>query len=186
VVRERPGRRISVPVALAAAVLGLLAGCSSGPPPSVTLDPVDISGYATAPCTLLTPDRAQRRHLQPPGTVVGGAEPGCRWNPTEQKYPSITADPDTSGGLAALHRGDYTYFVPSKIAGYPAVTTASGPGAPHTGHCSVRVGVSPHSRIDVTADYPAVTHDNLFSADPCADATTMATEIVDGLAAGSP
>jgi hypothetical protein len=159
--------------------------CGTPGPSPFALDPLNISADVGAPCTLLTPERAIRRHLQPPGTPVSGAEPGCRWNPIDPGFPSITANA-TTGGLAALHRPDYTYFQPTHIDGYPAVQTATGPNAPHAGHCSVRVGVADHSRIDVTADYAAVTKHNAFSADPCADATTLAAEIVNFLAAASP
>lgn len=165
----------------------LLAGCGHPTPPSVTLDPIDVSHYAADPCTLLTPDRAQRRHLAPKGTVVSGTEPGCRWSSTRPVFPSITAGASTGQGLADLDRTAYSYFqTGGMIDGYPAVQTATGPGGPRGGNCTARVGVGPHATVSVTADYPTVTSANAFSADPCADADTMATEIVGALAAGSP
>jgi hypothetical protein len=194
--RDRPGPRATAPshhavrrarpLAWLLLVTALAAtGCASSKPSPFAPDPLDVTAAIAAPCSLLTPQRALRRHLQPPGSLVTGAEPGCRWNPTDPRDPSITANA-TNEGLAALHRGDFSYFQPIRIDLFPAVQTATGANAPHAGHCSVRVGVGDHARIDVTADYPAVTRDNHFSTDPCADATTLAAEIVNFLAAASP
>jgi hypothetical protein len=179
-----PRRRLAALALLT--VLGL-AGCGrSGPPPPLTLDPLDVSQYTGAPCSLLTPDRAARRHLTSPGTPVSGTEPGCRWSSDAPNFPSITASATTTQGLSDLNRSDYSFFQPTKIDRYSAVQTATNPGGPRAGHCTVRVGVASHSNVDVSADYPAVTAGNAFSADPCADADTLATEIVGSLLAGSP
>jgi uncharacterized protein DUF3558 len=181
---NRPSRWL---IGLTGVALFTATACA-GPtrPPPLTLDPIDVSSYASAPCSLLTPQRAVRRHLQPPGSPVSGTAPGCRWAPTTPKFPAITANATTTEGLADLHRSDFSYFHPGTVAGYPAITTVTGTDAPHAGHCSVRVGVAEHSRVDVTADYPSATANNPFSTDPCADATTLATEIVDALASGNP
>jgi hypothetical protein len=185
---------------LSTAAMMLVAGCGTPTPtptptPTITLDPVDVSGYDTQPCTLLTPTRAQRRHLSTPGRMItsrasGGISPttpGCHWDSDAPRFPPITAGASSTQGLADLDRHDFTYFRDSgMIDGYPDVQTATTPGGPAGGHCTTRVGVGPHATVDVSADYPTVTYSNLFSSDPCADADTMATEIVGGMISASP
>jgi len=190
---RRPGR---APAGHALRIVGLvlsglaLAGCAHPAPPSNALDPIDVSQYAAHPCDLLAPARATRRHLTPPGTVIDDStspEPGCRWSSAAPAWPSITATANTDQGLSDLDRKTYAYFQGGgMIDGYPAVQTATNPGGPRGGHCTTRVGVGPHSTVVVSADYPAVTRANAFSADACADAQTMATEIVGSLASGAP
>jgi hypothetical protein len=169
----------------------LLAGCGSSRLPPINLDPLDVSAYVSRPCTLLTPQRATRRHLVPPGTSVttgGGTDvPACHWDSATATFPPITAAATTAGGLAGLNRHAFTYFQNSgPVDGYPSVLTSTAPGGPHAGHCTVRVGVAPDSQVEVSADYPAVSSANRFSSDPCADADTLAVEMVGALAAGSP
>jgi hypothetical protein len=170
------------------------AGCAAPPPPRlsppITLDQLDVSGYSGAPCTLLRPDRAARRHLAPPGRPVadaatGGA--GCQWAPSGPGYPTITAGASTTEGLEDVYRrrAAYSHFTPTDIANYPAVELSTDPGGAHTGRCTVRIGVADHATVTVTADYPPSSH-SPFAADPCGDADTLATEIMGQLLAASP
>ena len=166
----------------------LTCGCGGpAPTPSVTLDPIDVNQQVAQPCTLLTPELEKRRHLVPPGTVITqGTMSACRWSSSDPpRFPSVTAGANANKGLADLHPKDYTYFQNAgKIDGYPAVHTDTTPGGPASGHCTAQVGVGPHATVAVGAGYPGVT--NLLSADPCAAADAMATEIVGALAASSP
>lgn len=178
----------------AAAVLLVMAasGCSTSSPrplaPPITLDQLDVTHYGAAPCGLLRPDRAVRRHLVPPGAVIDNAGgPACRWNPDLPAYPAITAAANTAEGLEQLYqrRGRFPFFEPTEIANYPAVHTTSDPAGPRAGHCTVHVGVADTATLDVTADYNAGSR-GAFAAQPCSDADTLATEIMGQLLAGSP
>jgi hypothetical protein len=165
-----------------------LGGCAAAPSarlsPRITLDQLDVSQYGSAPCTILRPDRAARRHLTPPGSPVSDPAvdgPGCQWAPTGSGYPTITAGASTTEGLEDIYRqrGRYSYFAPTDIAHYPAVQLSTAPGGPRAGRCTVQVGVA------VTAGYPPGSK-SAFSSDPCGDADTLAIEIVGQLLAGSP
>lgn len=175
-------------------VAAAVAGCAAPPPahlaPPITLDQLDVAQYAGAPCTLLRPDRAARRHLTAPGTPVTDAAtggPGCRWTPAAPHYPAVTAAASTGVGLEDVYRGRAhdTTFTPIDIAHYPAVELSTDPGGTRAGRCTVQVGVADHSTIAVTADYPPFT-DSAFASDPCGDADTLAIEIMGQLLAGSP
>jgi hypothetical protein len=179
--------------ALLLAVAGA-AGCATPPParlsPPITLDQLDVSRYSGAPCTLLRPDRAARRHLVPPGRPVtdpatGG--PGCQWAPAGPGYPAITAGASTTEGLEDVYQGraGYSYFAPTDIAHYPAAELSTAPGGPHAGRCTVRIGVADRATISVTAAYPP-SSGSPFAADPCGDADTLATEVMGQLLAASP
>jgi Protein of unknown function (DUF3558) len=174
------------------------AGCAAPPPPRlsppITLDQLDVSRYSDAPCTLLRPDRAARRHLTPPGTPTTDAAtdaatrgPGCRWAPTGPDYPTITAGASTTEGLEDVYRkrASYSHFAPTDIAHYPAAELSTAPGGPRGGRCTVRIGVADHSTVTVTAGYPP-SADSPFAADPCGDADTVAIEVMGQLLAGSP
>jgi hypothetical protein len=165
-----------------AAIAGLLGGCggaqSGRPVPTVTLDPLDVSRFASKPCDLLRDDRATRRHLAVPGTVTASPNgPACHWTPTQPRVPTYTAGVDPHAGLndVAAHSGDYSLVESTSIAHYPAIHTrdrAAGSDA----RCSTRVGVAEDSQVIVTADDNDVAVRS--SVDTCSQADLLATEIL--------
>jgi hypothetical protein len=165
-----------------AAVAGLLGGCGGQPSaesvPTVTLDPLDVSMFATKPCDLLRADRAARRHLAVPGTITAGSDgPVCRWIPTQPRVSLYTAGVAPRVGLNDVsgHRGAYSFFEQTSIAHYPAVHTrdrAAGSDA----RCSTRVGVADDSQVIVTADDNGLAVRS--SLDTCSEADILATEIL--------
>ncbi|HEX4252672.1 MAG TPA: DUF3558 family protein [Pseudonocardia sp.] len=171
------------------AVAVLVTGCggpdSGRPVPTVTLDPLDVTPYASRPCDLLRDDRAGRRHLATPGTLTSSADgPVCRWTPTQPRVPVYTAGVVLGKGLPDVtgRGGDYSFLDRSEIAHYPALHTrdrASGSNA----RCTTRVGVADDSQVTVTAD------DNgeavRSSLDACSEADILATEILGQLLAAT-
>jgi hypothetical protein len=177
-------RRVGVLIAVVGA---LAAGGCGGPAtvPKIDLDPLDVSAFATQPCQLLAPARAGRRHLVPPGTPDAN---GCHWKPSAPGFPPITARVTLGSGVPDLKRrkAEFPFFALTDIDHYPAVQTSGTADGPRTGHCTVHVGVSDTSTVDVGADYPKVSKGNGLSSDACADADTLATEIVGQMLAASP
>ncbi|HEY1971555.1 MAG TPA: DUF3558 family protein, partial [Pseudonocardia sp.] len=156
-------RRLSV--LLAGAVVALaVSGCArSTAVPKIDLDPLDVSAFATQPCQLLAPWRASRRHLVPPGAPDAD---GCHWQPSAAAFPPITAGVTLGSGVPDLQRrqAEFPFFQLTDIDHYPAVQTAGTADGPRNGHCTVHVGVSGNSTVDVSADYPKVSRGNGLSA----------------------
>lgn len=170
-----------------AVLAGVLAGCSPAAAPTrlsppITLDQLDVTAAASAPCGLLRPDRAVRRHLTPEGVPGSGPDgPVCRWSPTAERVPAFTAGIELGQGLEGLYRrrAQLPSFEATDIAHYPAVHTRDG-----ARRCTTRVGVADGGMLAVTADDDGQAVRSPL--DPCSDADTLATEIMGQLLAGSP
>jgi hypothetical protein len=172
---------------VAAATLGVLAGCSNSShtnataPSRITLDPIDVSGYTGQPCALLRPDQLAQQH-QPPGAPSGE---DCAWPAASPSRPSFTAHVDTaSGGLDTLQRHPPAFFEPTTIGGYPSAHADRDRDAPQHGHCTVNVGVAKDSLLVVTATYENRSAAN--ATDPCPDADIFATLILANIKTASP
>jgi hypothetical protein len=148
--------------------------------PDVPLS-LDISSYASAPCTLLKADQTVAQDLGE-GTAQGAT---CTWHAKTPQQPEMTATVDTrSGGLEGLYRkrSQLPYFEPSNIDGFPAVRYDTDRSVPDQGRCTVSVGVSDDSVITVTSaiadsktlNYPV----------PCPDTEVFATALVAGVRKG--
>lgn len=190
--------RISIAVGLAACVSAALlaSGCGSGSggparptksglAPPITLDQLSVAKYVDKPCDLLRTDRQLLHRLVPPGAVehptAGPAV--CRWASTLAGNPAFLAGVDVSRGLEDRYRqrAGIGYFQPTDISSYPAIHTTPEPSGPAHGHCTTEVGVADRALLLVTVDYGRATGVN--SADPCADADTIALAIMGELKA---
>lgn len=179
--------RVSALWSGAVLVAVLVAGCSPAAAPArlsppITLDQLEVTAAAPAPCALLRADRASRRHLASPGVPgAGPAGPVCRWSPTVARVPGFTVGIELGEGLEGLYRrrARLPAFEPTDIAHYPAVHTRGG-----VGRCTTRVGVADGALLAVTADDTGLAVPSPL--DPCSDADTLATEIMGQLLAGSP
>lgn len=180
------GLRPATAGAVLVAATAVLVGCGGPQPvPRVTLDPLDVTAFASAPCDLLRADRAGRRHLAVPGTVTTGPDgPVCRWMPTQPRVPVYTAGVATHAGLADVeqHRQEFSFLDHTDIAHYPAVHTRDRDARSRI-RCSTRVGVADDSQVIVTADDNGVAVAS--SLDVCSEADILATEIVGQMLAGA-
>jgi hypothetical protein len=120
-----------------------LAGCSPGgtrlpaPPsrssPPITLDQLDVSKYASKPCTLTDPDKLTQRGLSSPGTPGNGT---CTWTATARAF--ILRRPDRH------HIGRVGGSLPPQTGLFPAHHDRRLPGS---GHRPQRPGPRPlHDR----------------------------------------
>jgi hypothetical protein len=181
---------------VAVAALAGLAACSSGgsatppPKPSASVptmvdEPIDLTGVAAKPCTMLRPDQLAQFHIVAPGAAGQGplstaaGVPICTWQPVQSSEPVYAAGVDThSGGLNALYkrRTALAVFQPFSESGYPGVNTATSKNVLAHGQCTVQVEVAPSVLLDAavtvrdtqSADYP----------DPCTDAQSFAAAII--------
>jgi hypothetical protein len=165
---------------------GLTVAAPSDDPPTSQLAPdiplpLDVSSYASAPCTLLRPDKPEARQLG----ETSSDGPTCTWHSKTPQQPQMTVTVDlTSGGLEGLYRkrSRLPYFEPVDVAGYPAVRYDTVRSVPDQGQCTVGVGVSPTASLTVTSkiadsgtlNYPV----------PCPDAELFATAVVNSITKG--
>ena len=186
--------RIGLALVAVAALAGI-AACSSNsapppakPTPSVPTmvdDPIDLSGVAAKPCTMLRPDQLAQFHILAPGTPgtaplsTAAGTPICAWSPSLNTEPLYAAGVDLhSGGLDALYkrRASLPVFQPFAESGYPGVNTATSKNALAQGQCTVQIEVSPGVLLDA-----AVTVRDTQAADytdPCPDAQSFAAAII--------
>ena len=165
---------------------GLTVAAPSDDPPTGQLAPdiplpLDVSSYASAPCTLLRPDKPEAQQLG----ETSSDGPTCTWHSKTPQQPQMTVTVDlTSNGLEGLYRkrSRLPYFEPTDVAGYPAVRYDTVRSIPDQGQCTVSVGVSPTASLTVTSkiadsgtlNYPV----------PCPDAELFATAVVNSITKG--
>lgn len=180
---------------VAAATLAALAACGSGsatppsqPTPSVPTmvdDPIDLTGIAGKPCTMLRPDQLAQFHILAPGTPSAGplnpakGTPACTWQPQLSTEPVYAAAVDLhSGGLDALYhrRAGLPVFQPFAESGYPGVNTPVSRDALAHGRCTVQIEVASGVLLDaaVTVRDPQAAD----YTDPCTDAQSFAAAII--------
>lgn len=145
--------------------------------PTMAADPIDLSGLAAEPCTMLRPDQLAQFHILAPGTTGTGplasasGTPICTWQPSRSSEPVYAAAVDPrSGGLDALYRR-HVRFTPFTVSGYPGVDTVNG-----RGRCTVQIEVAKDVLLDA-----AVTVRDAEAADygdPCSDAQSFAAAII--------
>ncbi|MGW4527527.1 DUF3558 family protein [Amycolatopsis sp. NPDC004378] len=169
--------RIVTTTLTAGVLLAAVTACTpapSGPQrlsPEIVADPIDLTGFVTAPCGLMTAQLLARYYVTTPGTVQAGA---CRWIPGDTRSLTYRAAVDTtSGGIEALyqHRAAITGFEPTTVHSYPGIHRDTG-----TGHCTTQIGVANDTLLAVTVDAT----DPALSAhtDPCAEADRFAGTVV--------
>ena len=182
-------------VALACCALVVLAACGSGsatlPPkptpavPTMVDEPIDLTGLAGKPCTMLRPDQLAQFHIVAPGTMsqaplsTSAGTPVCTWQPVQSAEPVYAAAVDRhSGGLDALYRrrAGLPVFEPFAESGYPGVNTATSENALAQGRCTVQVEVASGVLLDaaVTVRDPQAPD----YTDPCSDAQSFAAAII--------
>jgi hypothetical protein len=181
---------------VAMAALAALAACggnSATPPPRPTTpsvptmvdEPINLTGVADKPCTMLRPDQLAQFHILAPGTAGAGplstaaGAPVCTWQPSLNTEAVYAAGVDQhSGGLAALYkrRASLPVFQPFSESGYPGVNTATSKNVLAHGRCTVQIEVASGVLLDA-----AVTVRDTQAADytdPCSDAQSFAAAII--------
>ncbi|WP_329062410.1 DUF3558 family protein [Amycolatopsis sp. NBC_01480] len=148
---------------------------AAAPPPTSTVDPLDLSAFRDAPCGLPGDAELARFFLAVPGRLTPAAAlTECEWASANPRAPRYQAAVDlNSGGLPGLRRR--TPFAPdgpAAIHGYPAGHVAAGRTA---GWCTVDVGVAPDTVLQVSVTIPAP---GVLSDDPCTDADQFAGAII--------
>ncbi|MET8848594.1 DUF3558 domain-containing protein [Amycolatopsis sp. NPDC004625] len=158
-------------------LLAAVTSCTSGPPgpqrlsPELAADPIDLAGFAAAPCGLMSAQLLAQYYVTTPGTGQAGA---CRWTPGDARGLSYQATVDTtSGGVEALyqHRASIAGFEPTTVHSYPGIHRGAS-----IGHCTTMIGVADNTLLAVTVDAT----DPALSAhtDPCAEADRFAGTII--------
>jgi hypothetical protein len=186
--------RIGWALVAAAALAGLAAcgGNSATPPPKPTPsvptmvdEPINLTGIAGTPCTMLRSDQLAQFHIVAPGTASAGplstaaGAPVCTWQPSRNTEPVYAAAVDRhSGGLDALYhrRASLPVFQPFAESGYPGVNTATSKNVLAHGRCTVQIEVAAGVLLDAAVtvrDTQATDY-----ADPCPDAQSFAAAIV--------
>ncbi|HJP76024.1 MAG TPA: DUF3558 family protein [Pseudonocardiaceae bacterium] len=180
---------------VAVAALAALAACGSSsatPPPRPTPsvptmvdEPINLTGRAATPCTMLRPDQLAQFHIVAPGTPSAAplspakGTPACAWQPMRSTEPVYAAAVDThSGGLDALyrHRAALPVFQPFAESGYPGVNTPASKNALTHGQCTIQIEVANGVLLDAAAtvrDPQAADY-----TDPCQDAQSFAAAII--------
>jgi hypothetical protein len=172
---------------VAVAALAAITACSGSPAPkpapsvpAMADDPIDLTGLAAKPCTMLRPDQLAQFHIVAPGSTGTGplntasGTPVCTWQPLQSSEPVYAAAVDLrSGGLDALYqrRAKLAKFGPVTVSGYPGVDTALAHG-----QCTVQIEVAKGVLLDA-----AVTVRDTEAADygdPCSDAQSFAAAII--------
>jgi hypothetical protein len=109
--------------------------------------PVDVSAVSASPCSLLTASELLRLGFSQPGkqrTSVDVQE--CRWTAQDQQSLSFAVDSDRDL-LADTYRTHLEpVFVPTRVAGFPAVRQKSRPGAPNI--CTLTTGLGPRQAVE--------------------------------------
>lgn len=185
---------------VAVGMLAVLAACGGGsatpppaPKPSVPTmvdEPINLTGPATRPCTMLRPDQLAQFHIVTPGTMSPGplntssGTPVCTWQPSQDSEPVYAAAVDRhSGGLDALYRrrAHLPVFQPFTESGYPGVNTATSTNVLAHGQCTVQIEVSQNgASAGVLLDAAVTVRDPQAPdyTDPCPDAQSFAAAII--------
>ena len=190
--------------ALAWAVVAACASCSEttegtpvaappGPPPPPVpvaygappvTSPLNASAYLTQPCSILTGEQLTSLGFPPqgkPDTHSGPADiagPACTWQ-NEQRTTQAAFITANKNGLSDIYRGhqqgDFQFWQPTTIAGYPAVFNDP-TDLRSVGACGLNVGISDTLTILVAVEGS--------DTDPCAPARQAAAMVIDTLKAG--
>ncbi len=186
-------RRIGLTLVACCALAALTAcGGSAAPPPkpapsvpTMVDDPIDLSGIAGKPCTMLRADQLAQFHIVAAGTTstsplsTSAGSPVCTWQPSRNTEPVYAAGVDQhSGGLDALYRrrASLPVFQPFAESGYPGVNTATSTNVLAHGRCTVQIEVAEGVLLDVAVtvrDSQAPDY-----TDPCQDAQSFAAAII--------
>jgi hypothetical protein len=110
--------------------------------------PLDVSTVVNSPCTsLLSAAELSGLGFQRPGkqrTSIDVQE--CRWTASDQQSLSFAVDADRDL-LADTYRTHLEpVFIPTRVAGFPAVRQKSRPGAPNI--CTLTTGLGPRQAIE--------------------------------------
>lgn len=183
----------ALPIALL--LLVVVAGCTSSaaddpkPPvktdrstkqavPAVT-DPLDLAAFRPQPCAVLTPAQLTTLGMPNPGqpsidTTEAKLRDYCTWLLTAGEDQVVVSMPkphlsDVDLAAAYESRDIYAYFEETTVSGYPAVFAGVTDNRP-AGGCDLSVGVTDGEVVNVAI--------LVTGADPCALATTVATEVI--------
>lgn len=204
-------RTATITAALAATIIALVAGCSSGtgttPPgatatttatastgrtlpaagaPKVT-NPLDTTKYQQNPCSVLTP--AQRQALgnnSPDKPSQGASGPTCQWlDPSTSSSLTVTFFTRTYVRIGLTgpyqNKSGFQLFQPTQVNGYPAVI-GSRTGHGQDGRCAVYVGTADDMLVEF---YVSLSSGTPGYADACSIAQNEAIAGMTTMKAGS-
>lgn len=108
-------------------------------------DPLDASKFIGGPCLSLTSAQADELGVVHPGTEreVDFADSACVWKNDQGGEVEVAwfGTSGIGGSYAGEERGEWAFFEPAEVDGYPA--TVSGVGdRRHRGYCTAAVGTS--------------------------------------------
>jgi hypothetical protein len=194
------------PTRIVAPLLGLglvvlLAGCGSSPgvaaprttppttvaPPTTSArsaprvaNPLDATKFVANPCTALTSAQLAGLGIQNPTT--SSDTNGCTWlGQTGGGPSSIGWVPTNTNGLADLYvkKDQFDYWIPTTIAGYPAVFGDELGDLRSDGNCVLNVGVNDHQAFFIGWDDPN------RKTQGCDLAAQMAADVIATIKGGS-
>lgn len=118
-------------------------------------DPIDAAGFTKKPCGLLTADQTTALKLEKEGLEEQSAgDVYCSWSSADNRVDyTVGFLPDNKNGLADNYRanenGDWAYFDPTTVSGYPAVWQDATDGRDR-GYCTIVTGVRDDLTFRVT------------------------------------
>ncbi|MCR6488183.1 DUF3558 domain-containing protein [Amycolatopsis sp. OK19-0408] len=151
--------------------------------------PLDTEAFKSAPCTALSQDQVTELFgypVAPKPDPTGPGGPGCDWDTVDGSRASahvlFTTVDDL--GLTSVYRAQgkaYKFFQPlAAIEGYPVVAYGTS-DARSTGRCSVALGTTDHSTVDITIFQ---TKEKIGKTDPCEVAHAVAEKVLASLKSG--
>ncbi|SFW90393.1 Protein of unknown function [Amycolatopsis australiensis] len=148
--------------------------------------PLDTDRFKSAPCSALTAAQVTElfgREITAKPDIEGPGGPGCSWDPVDGSRASVNVLFTTVDdlGLTSVYREQgkaYKFFQPlDPVDGYPVVAYGTS-DARSTGRCSVAVGTSDRSTVDITIFQSQA---KIGTTDPCQVARTVAEKVVASL-----
>jgi hypothetical protein len=148
---------------------------------------LDTTKFQEDPCLSLTPEQSEVTFgLSPAGrpfrATLGN---GCEWkNDSSLGEAEISFLTENPRGLSAEYavdkEGNWAYFDPMTVGGYPAVARSLSDARPQ-GECAVVVGATDEVAFEVRVQQ---SQDNIGKGDPCETAADVASEAVKTIQAG--
>ncbi|HKS44085.1 MAG TPA: DUF3558 domain-containing protein [Amycolatopsis sp.] len=150
--------------------------------------PLTTDRYEQSPCDGLTQDQIDRflgTGVSPEPDLNAPGGPACNWHTSDGSGASIGIG-FVAKGLSRIYGGKgsaFAFFQPlGTIQGYPAVAYGVNDDRMTSGSCTVAVGTSDNSTIDVGA---TIRRQNIGKKDPCDAAYQVAQTIIDNIKRGS-
>jgi len=145
-------------------------------------NPIDVSKYLANPCSALTQDQATQFGASGPGKTLDIPFLSCIWHTDQSTAFGLAVNDKQSNGLNDIYRlhqtiGQYVYFQPTTIGGYPAVTDELSSSDLSSGNCEVMVAVNDKVILEANVQ-------RSHTGDPCGSAQRLATTALQNVKAG--